>query len=121
MAKVLIVEDDKIVRSGLKVLMMNEGFETYFTDDGNEAIRLAQQHHPDIVLCDIAMPIMDGYTVLQHLKANPQTANIPVMFLTAKITKDEEKKGLELGATAYLKKPMWPEEIVDAVKKQLAK
>jgi chemotaxis family two-component system response regulator PixG len=121
MPKVLIVEDDKIVRSGLKVLMMNEGFETYFTDDGAEAIRLAQQHRPDVVLCDIAMPVMDGYEVLRTLRGKPETAKIPVMFLTAKITKEEEQKGLAMGADAYLKKPMWPEEIVEAVKQQLSK
>jgi chemotaxis family two-component system response regulator PixG len=119
MPKVLIVEDDKIVRSGLKVLMVNEGFETYFTDDGTEALRLASQHVPDVVICDIAMPVMDGYEVLKSLRANPVTARIPVMFLTAKITPEEEEKGLQMGASAYLKKPMWPEEILEAVKEQL--
>jgi chemotaxis family two-component system response regulator PixG len=121
MAKVLIVEDDKIVRSGLKVLMVNEGFETYFTDDGNEALRLAQQHKPDVILCDIAMPIMDGYEVLKNLRARPETASIPVLFLTAKITKEEERIGLDMGVNAYLKKPMWPEEILEQVKKFIKK
>jgi CheY-like chemotaxis protein len=119
MPKVLIVEDDKIVRSGLKSLMTTEGFETFVTEDGAEAIKLASQHIPDVVICDIAMPVVDGYEVLKSLRSNPQTAHIPVLFLTAKITKEEEAKGLAMGANMYLKKPMWPEEIFEAVKQQL--
>lgn len=119
MAKILIVEDDRIVRSGLKVLMINEGFETYFTDNGIDAVDMATKNKPDVILCDIAMPGMDGYEVLKALRSKPDTAKIPILFLTARITKEEEKFGLELGVNAYLKKPMWPEEIVEEVKKHL--
>ncbi len=120
MVKILIVEDDKIVRSGLKVLMINEGFETYFTDNGAEAIQLAMNHHPDVIICDIAMPGMDGYEVLKTLRSRRETASIPVLFLTAKITKEEAQMGMSLGVNAYLKKPMWPEDIVEEVKRHLS-
>lgn len=117
MKKVLIIEDDKTVRSGLQTLMKSEGFEVFSADNGTDGLELANTHLPDIILCDIAMPQMNGYDVLAALRSTPATATIPLIFLTAKVMPNEEQKGLEMGANAYLKKPMWPEDIMNTVKK----
>ncbi len=119
MAKILILEDDKIVRSALKVVMINEGFETYYTDDGMEALEIAVQNRPDIVLCDISMPKMSGYEFFKLLRSKPETSHIPVIFLTALVSDEEVQLGLEMGVNAYLKKPMRPVEIIDTIRKNL--
>ncbi len=117
MASVLIIEDDKTIRGGLQRLLTNEGMTTYFADNGREGIKLAEAHNPTIIICDIAMPEVDGYQVLAAIRANPRFAKTPFLFLSAKITADDEKRGLAAGANAYLKKPMWPDDIIEVVKK----
>ncbi len=117
MAKILIIEDDITIRNGLQRLLSKEGYAVFFADNGLEGLRLAGEEKPDVIICDIAMPEMNGYEVLAKIKQNPALANKPFMFLSAKITKEDEQKGLAAGATAYLKKPMWPDDILDAIKK----
>jgi CheY-like chemotaxis protein len=119
MAKILIIEDDKTIRNGLQRLMTNEGYDVHFADNGVEGLRIANDQKPDVIICDIAMPEMNGFEVLAKIKQIPALASKPFMFLSAKITKEDEQKGLAVGATAYLKKPMWPDDILDAVKKAL--
>lgn len=119
MISILVIEDDKTIRSGLLRLLTNEGYTTYFADNGAEGITLARTHTPNIIICDIAMPEMDGYQVLAAVRALPQFATTPFLFLSAKITSDDEKRGLAAGATAYLKKPMWPDDIIEAIKKYI--
>lgn len=117
MPKILIIEDDITIRNGLLRLMTNEGYGVLFADNGAEGVRLAAEQKPDVIICDIAMPEMNGFEVLAKIKQNPSLANKPFMFLSAKITKEDEQKGLAAGATAYLKKPMWPDDILEAIKK----
>ena len=97
--------------------MTSEGFTTYFADNGKEGIKLAEEHSPNIIICDIAMPEMDGYQVLAAIRANPKFTQTIFLFLSARITVEDEKRGLAAGATAYLKKPMWPDDIIEIVKK----
>jgi CheY-like chemotaxis protein len=117
MAPILVIEDDIIIRNGLLKLLAKEGYTTQFADNGADGVKLAKEHSPSIIICDIAMPQMDGYQVLAEVRALPQFADTPFLFLSAKITADDEKRGLAAGATAYLKKPMWPDDIIAAVKK----
>jgi CheY-like chemotaxis protein len=119
MAKILIIEDDKTIRTGLQRLMSNEGHEAIFAETGAEGLRLANQHVPDIIICDIAMPEMNGYEVLEKIKQSPSLSSKPFIFLSAKITKEDEQRGLAAGAKLYLKKPMWPDDILEAIAKVL--
>ncbi len=121
MAKILIIEDDKTIRNGLQRLMTSEGYDVHFADNGADGLRLANEQKPDVIICDIAMPEMNGFEVLAKIKQTPSLANKPFMFLSAKITKEDEQKGLAAGASAYLKKPMWPDDILDAIKLALHK
>lgn len=120
MRKILIIEDDKTIRNGLNRLMSNEGYSAFFAENGVEGVKVAMDEKPDLIICDIAMPEMNGFEVLAKIKQNPSLANKPFLFLSAKITKEDEAKGLAAGATGYLKKPMWPDDILTAVKKYLA-
>lgn len=119
MASVLIIEDDKTIRGGLQRLLSNEGLETFFADNGRDGIKLAEAHSPSLIICDIAMPEVDGYQVLASIRSNPKFVKTPFLFLSAKITADDEKRGLAAGANAYLKKPMWPDDIIEVIKKFL--
>ncbi|MCS6807188.1 MAG: response regulator [Bacteroidota bacterium] len=118
-ATVLIIEDDKTIRTGLTRLMEAEGYTPLFAENGVEGVKLALEHKPDLIICDIAMPEMNGYEVLAKIKQSPSLAAKPFFFLSAKITKEDEAKGLAAGATGYLKKPMWPEDILKVVKQHL--
>lgn len=117
MSKILIIEDDMSIRNGISKLFVKEGYSVFFAEDGAEGLKIAAQERPNIILCDIAMPTMNGYEVLTKIKQNPVLATIPFLFLTAKITKEDEEKGLAAGASGYLKKPIWPDDILIAVKK----
>lgn len=117
MATVLIIEDDETIRDGLQRLLTKEGFTTFFATNGAEGVRLAQTEVPTIIICDVAMPEMDGYQVLAAVRVIPQLAHTPFLFLSAKTADEDEQRGLTAGATAYLKKPMWPDDIITAIKK----
>lgn len=103
---VLVVDDVKtnvlIMRQCLK-----EMFQVWTADSGEECLRVAKQK-PDIILLDVLMPGMDGYQVCRQLKADPETAEIPIIFVTAKDSDDDEQKGLEIGAVDYITKPIRP-------------
>jgi len=87
--------------------------------NGKMALKIAQTQQPDLILLDIMMPEMDGYEVCQQLKTNPDTCDIPVIFLTAKDQAEDESKGIELGAVGYLAKPVSPDILRKTVKAQL--
>ncbi|MCG9739981.1 diguanylate cyclase [Shewanella insulae] len=103
---VLVVDDVKtnvlIMRQCLK-----EMFQVWTAESGEECLRVAKQK-PDIILLDVLMPGMDGYQVCRQLKADPETAEIPIIFVTAKDSDDDEQKGLEIGAVDYITKPIRP-------------
>ena len=101
---VMLVEDDVI---NLEMLMelLSEEYDVSVATDGISALEIVFEVQPDIILLDVMMPDMDGYQVCKHLKANPRTRNIPVIFLTSMSDVQDEAKGLELGAVDYLTKP----------------
>ncbi|MBF0158061.1 MAG: response regulator [Magnetococcales bacterium] len=102
--KILLVDD---LPSNLKILesYMNPDHELFMATDGRKALKIAAANPPDLILLDINMPDMDGFAVLEQLKANPSTQHIPVVFLTAKDSSEEIVQGLEAGAYYYLTKP----------------
>ena len=119
MRKILVIEDEETVRENILELLDAEGFEAIAAENGRIGLNLAQQQLPDLILCDIRMPELDGYGVLTALRSAPETAAIPFMFLTAKAAKTDLSLGLELGANAYITKPFTLTELLEAIASQI--
>lgn len=105
--KVLIIDDLPTNIQVLSEILENE-YETFFATSGREGLEIARVEHPDLILLDIMMPVMDGFEVCQRLKEDPATQSIPVIFVTAMRSAEDEAKGLELGAIDYITKPVTP-------------
>lgn len=112
---VLIVDDVPTNVMLVQAILKKEGYTLLTTDSGAKALRIAQDKHPNLILLDIMMPEMDGYEVLQHLKSNPDTNNIPVIIMSALSDMQSIVKGYQLGATEYVTKPFQREELVKRV------
>jgi len=121
MTKILLIEDDPVVQTLIVKLLQAEGFEAIAAINGEEGLEAAHQTQPDLILCDVMMPVCDGYEVLRRLNENPVTASIPFIFLTAKAEKAERRQGMNLGADDYLSKPFRREELLRAITARLAK
>ncbi len=119
---VLLVEDDVFLSSIYQKKFEMEGYKVTTADNGEKACIEAKKRTPDIILLDILLPKLDGFAVLEKLKADTATKDIPIILLTNLGQKDDVEKGLEAGATDYLIKAHFkPSEIVDKVKKILNK
>lgn len=116
---ILIIEDEAQTRSIFLKCLEFEGFRAVGANDGTTGVAMAQQHSPDLVVCDIMMPDMDGYSVLSALRKVRQTALIPLIFLTAKVTMADLRRGMELGADDYLTKPCTVEQFLAAINSRL--
>ncbi|MCT7980079.1 hybrid sensor histidine kinase/response regulator [Laspinema olomoucense] len=121
MKKILVIEDETGVRENLLDLLEAEDFDAIAAENGREGIELAKEKLPDLILCDVMMPEIDGYGVLTELRQDPATAIIPFIFLTAKAAKGDTRQGMELGADDYLTKPFSREEILAAISTRLQK
>lgn len=121
MTRILVIEDDVNVSDILQEMLRQEGFEVFASANGRQGVTFAQDCLPDLILCDVMMPELDGYGVLQLLQDNPQTACIPLIFLTAKTSYASIRQGMELGAADYLTKPFQRHELLKAVSVQLQK
>lgn len=121
MSKILVIEDEARTRNMFQDCLEAEGFQTFGAEDGLTGIGLARQHLPNLVLCDIIMPRLNGYEVLSQLRKDTTTATIPFIFVTAKIGKTFYRQGMSLGADDYLTKPSTVEELLEAVSVRLKK
>ncbi len=121
MTKVLIIEDELMVRENLLDLLTAEGFETAFAENGRRGVELAPSYKPDLIICDIKMPELDGYGVLSALRRNPLTSTIPFIFLTANADLDSLRQGMVLGADDYLTKPFSRVGLLQAIAIRLEK
>ncbi|WP_228238499.1 response regulator [Allomuricauda sp. M10] len=121
MKKVLLVEDDTSLRENVEELLGLSGFRVFAASNGKLAVELAKKERPDIVLCDIMMPEMDGYEVLEQMASCDQTRHIPFIFVSAKTERSEVRKGMDLGADDYLTKPFEEEELLGAIYSRLEK
>jgi twitching motility two-component system response regulator PilH len=119
MALVLIADDSPTDQHILSRALESQGFETLVARDGEEAIRLAEQRTPDLILMDIVMPGMDGYRATRHLAQNPSTAAIPIVIVSTKTQEADRVWGLRQGAVSYLTKPVSAEALVAAVRDAL--
>lgn len=113
--KILIVDDVPTNVMLVQAILKKEGYTLLTCDSGIKALRIAQEKHPNLILLDIMMPEMDGYEVLQHLKSNPETNNIPVIIMSALSDMQSIVKGYQLGATEYVTKPFQREELIKRV------
>ena len=121
MKKLLLIEDDVTVRENTAELLELSNYDVLTASNGKLGIEKARQEVPDIIVCDIMMPEVDGYGVLEALGKNPETLNIPFIFLSAKTEHKDIRKGMDLGADDYLTKPFEEEELLSAIESRLAK
>lgn len=121
MKKILIIEDNQEVRENLAEILMLSNYATVEAENGKVGIKQAMEHHPDLILCDVMMPELDGFGVLKILNKNPDLMHIPFMFLTAKAEKSDFRKGMGLGADDYITKPFDDVELLDAIEMRLNK
>ena len=118
---VLIIEDSNEIRENVSEILILAGYTVFDTNNGKVGVELATTHFPDIILCDIMMPELDGYGVLYMLNKNPKTSSIPFIFLTAKAERVDLRKGMEMGADDYLTKPFDDMELLNAIESRLSK
>ena len=121
MKKILIIEDNQEVRENLEEILELYGYETIGALNGKIGVEQALVHQPDLILCDVMMPELDGYGVIHMLSRNTKTASIPFIFLTAKAEKTDFRKGMNLGADDYLTKPFEELELLNAIELRLKK
>ena len=119
MKKILVIEDQASMRRNLVTILEMEGFQTLFAEDGEKGLALAQRERPDLILCDVMMPALDGYGVLQALRQQKELATIPFIFLTAKGERTDVRAGMNLGADDYLAKPVTREDLLAAIQSRL--
>jgi DNA-binding response OmpR family regulator len=121
MYKVLVIEDELAVRANIIKILSFEKYNVIEAENGEIGLRLAVEKFPDLILCDVMMPQVDGYEVRDRLFQNSDTATIPFIFLTAKTDRADVRHAMELGADDYLTKPFTRDELLGAVSAQLAK
>ena len=120
-SKILVIEDKDVMRENLLELLEAEEFEAIGAENGKMGLESALKDLPDVILCDVMMPELDGYGVLKRLRSHRETATIPFIFLTAKADRVDLREGMELGADDYLTKPYTPDEVLKAIGTQLKK
>ncbi|MBQ2659584.1 response regulator [Candidatus Saccharibacteria bacterium] len=116
MAKIMLVEDDKSLREIYSIRLVAEGYEVVSAGDGEEALAMAVQERPDLVLSDVMMPKISGFDMLDILRSTPETKNIKVIMMTALSSEDQRQRGENLGADKYLvKSQVGIEDVINAV------
>ena len=119
MKKILVIEDEPDMRRNISALLRYYEYEPIVADNGRAGIEVARRESPDLILCDVMMPELDGYGVLRALQTDVQLARIPFVFLTAKGEKDDLRSGMNLGADDYLTKPVANADLVRAIETRL--
>jgi DNA-binding NarL/FixJ family response regulator len=119
MKRILVIEDEPEMRRNLIAILRLERFQPLAAENGQVGVELAQREKPDLVLCDVMMPKLDGYGVITALRASAETAAIPFIFLTARGEKPEIRAGMNLGADDYLTKPVAKADLLAAVRSRL--
>ncbi|MDZ4822229.1 MAG: response regulator [Flavobacteriales bacterium] len=121
MKKILLIEDNKDVRENTAEILELASYRVFAAENGKMGVEMAQGENPDLIICDIMMPVLDGYGVLHLLGKNEKTAGIPFIFLTAKAERTDVRKGMEMGADDYITKPFDDIELLNAVESRLKK
>jgi CRP/FNR family transcriptional regulator, polysaccharide utilization system transcription regulator len=121
MKKILLIEDNFEMRENTSEILELADYEVITAENGKVGVQLAKNETPDLIICDVMMPELDGFGVLRMLSKNPATASIPFIFLTAKSEKSDFRKGMNLGADDYVTKPFDDVELLDAIEMRLKK
>lgn len=119
MTTILVIEDQAPLRANIVGILEEEGFNVVGFERGFTGMMWALKHAPDLIICDVMMPDMDGYSVLNELRNYPATATVPFIFLSAKADKTSVREGLNLGADDYLTKPFRPAQLLKAIATRL--
>lgn len=119
--KILIIEDQAPMRRNVALMLQMEGYETCVAENGRVGVEVARKEKPDLVLCDVMMPELDGYGVVQALRQDPAFATTPFIFLTAKSDKGDVRIGMNFGADDYLTKPVVRDDLLAAVQTRLSR
>jgi CheY-like chemotaxis protein len=119
MKKVLVIEDEEFLLERILDILETSGFIAIGAEDGRTGLQLAKQFVPDVILCDVRMPELNGYEVLSVLRQDPTTAMVPFVFLTAENIQNVLRQGQVLGANGYLAKPFTTVELLEAISKEI--
>src|SRR6476620_2055275 len=118
---ILVIDDNNDLRENTAEILDLAGYKTFTAENGKRGVEVATREKPDVIVCDIMMPELDGYGVLHLLRKNPDTQNIPFIFLTAKTERSDFRKGMEMGADDYVTKPFEDIELLNAIEVRLKK
>lgn len=121
MKSILVIDDNRDIRENTAEILELAGYKTLTAENGKKGIEVALKEKPDLIVCDIMMPELDGYGVLHLLRKNPEAQNIPFIFLTAKTERTDFRKGMEMGADDYVTKPFEEIELLNAIEIRLKK
>jgi CRP-like cAMP-binding protein len=121
MKRILLIEDNHEIRENTAEILELDGYEVITAENGKIGVELASSSKPDLIICDIMMPVLDGYSVLHLLTKNPDTENIPFIFLTAKADRQDFRKGMEMGADDYITKPFDDVDLLNAIESRFKK
>jgi len=113
--RALVVDDSAVIRDLIAVNLELEGFEVTTADDGESALEIAHELHPDVITLDVMMPRMTGFEAVERLREGPGTATIPVVMVTGRAQAADLARGKEVGVDAYLTKPFEPAELIEVV------
>src|ERR1043165_7910714 len=119
--RILVIDDNADIRDNTAEILDLAGYKTFTAENGKKGVELALKEKPDVIVCDIMMPELDGYGVLHLLRKNPDAQNIPFIFLTAKTERSDLRKGMEMGADDYVTKPFEDIELLNAIEVRLKK
>ena len=121
MKKILVIEDEQNLREDIIEILKYEDFDVVGSPSGSQGVKFARTYLPDLIICDIMMADMDGYNVLIEVRSDPATVNIPFIFLTARTSREDMRRGMELGADDYLTKPFSQPELIATISTRLEK
>ena len=121
MTKILIIEDELPVRANISELLTAEDYDVLVAENGRVGVQSAQDQLPDLIICDMMMPELDGRDVLSTLRKNPKTSAIPFIFLTARADRNDVRLGMQMGADDYLTKPFSRKELLGTIETRLTK
>jgi len=119
MARIMIIEDEEPIRNNLRRFLQMEGYAVIEAENGQRGLELIRTSLPDLVICDVMMPELDGFGLLKILRADPHTAAVPFVFLTASAEKESLEHGRELGADEYVTKPFNLPQLAALIRRRL--
>jgi CheY-like chemotaxis protein len=121
MSRILVIEDERSVRENLVELLTLEGYDTVSAENGQSGFFLATTEEFDLVICDILMPLLDGFEVVKRIRKHPRGQTLPVIFLTAKTQRESMREGMDLGADDFISKPFTRKELLNSIQTRLLK